>query len=224
VSVPPEVPAERVAAFLGDAVTEALTPRLSGFLGIAETQALLDEIDAIAPALVRQVVPKPVSLPVLAEVLRRLVDERVGIRDLRTILEALAGAGSLDKDALGLAEFVRAQLRRQITFSLVGSGRELAVMVLDSPLEETIRTSIQRTPAGSFLALAPAAARDIVLSVRRAVETWPSPARPTLLAQPDIRRFVRKLLEVELPLLDVVSPVELTPELTIRAVTRATLG
>jgi type III secretion protein V len=97
-------------------------------------------------------------------------------------------------------------------------------MVLDSPLEETIRSAVQRTPAGSFLALAPAAARDIVQAVRRALSSWPSPTRPVLLAQPDVRRFVRKLLEVELPELDVISPVELAPELTVRAVARATLS
>jgi type III secretion protein V len=170
------------------------------------------------------VVPKPVPLPVLAEVLRRLVDERVSVRDLRSILEALASAGALEKDALSLTEFVRAQLRRSITFSLIGSGRELAVMLLDSPLEETIRAAVQRTPAGSFLSLSPAAARDVVQAVRRASASWPSPGRPVLLTQPDIRRFVRKLLEVELPELDVVSSVELVPDVTVRAVTRATLA
>jgi type III secretion protein V len=156
-------------------------------------------------------------------VLRRLVDERVGIRDLRSILEALAGIGNVEKDPMSLAEFVRSQLRRRISFSLAGSSRELSVLVLDSPIEETIRGAVQRTPAGSFLALSPAAGRDIVQSVRRAISAWPAPSRPVLLAPPDVRRFVRKLLEVELPDLDVISPVELAPELTVRAVARATL-
>jgi type III secretion protein V len=222
--VPSEIGDDQLSSYLAERLTAALTPRASSFLGIAETQALLDEIEAMAPALVRQVVPKPVSLPALAEVLRRLIDERVSIRDLRSILEALAGIGNVEKDPLSLAEFVRSQLRRRISYSLAGSSRELPVMVLDSPLEETIRSAVQRTAAGSFLALAPAAARDIVQSVRRALSSWPSPSRPVLLAQPDVRRFVRKLLEVELPELDVVSPVELAPELTVRAVARATLS
>jgi type III secretion protein V len=87
-----------------------------------------------------------------------------------------------------------------------------------------VRSAIQRTPAGSFLALAPAATRDIVHAVRRAVTAWPAPGRAVLLTQPDIRRFVRKLLEAELPELTVVSSVELSPELTVRAVARVTLN
>ncbi|MDQ2644771.1 MAG: flagellar biosynthesis protein FlhA, partial [Myxococcota bacterium] len=210
-----------IPAFLGDAALGALLPRASSFLGIAETQALLDEVEAGAPALVRQTVPKPVSLPVYAEVLRRLLEERLSIRDQRTILEALAAIGGVEKDPLNLAEFVRAQLRRSITHRLAGSARELPVLVLDSPLEETIRGALQRTPAGTFLALAPAVARDIVSSVRNALQSWPAPSRPVLLAQPDIRRFVRKLLEVEFPELEIVSPVELMPTLQLRAVARA---
>jgi type III secretion protein V len=223
-TVPDALPVDDVAGHLTERIVTALTPRASSFLGIAESQALLDELETSAPALVRQVVPKPISLPAFAEILRRLLDERVSIRDLRAILEALAGIGNVEKDPLSLAEFVRSQLRRSITFGLAGTGRELSVLVLDSPLEETVRSAIQRTPAGSFLSLAPAAARDIVEAVRRAISVWPAPTRPVLLAQPDIRRFVRKLLELELPELDVVSSVELVPDLTVRAVARATLN
>ncbi len=219
--VPSAVGTDDIPAFLGDAALGALLPRASSFLGIAETQALLDQVEAGAPALVRQAVPKPVSLPVYAEVLRRLLEERLSIRDQRTILEALAAIGGVEKDPLNLAEFVRAQLRRSITHRLAGSARELPVLVLDSPLEETIRGALQRTPAGTFLALAPAVARDIVSSVRNALQSWPAPSRPVLLAQPDIRRFVRKLLEVEFPELEIVSPVELMPTLQLRAVARA---
>jgi len=219
--VPASVQTDDIPAFLGDAALGALVPRASSFLGIAETQALLDDVEANAPALVRQAVPKPVTLPVYAEVLRRLLDERLSIRDQRSILEALAAIGGVEKDPLNLAEFVRAQLRRSITHRLAGNARELPVLVLDSPLEETIRAALQRTAAGTFLALAPAAARDIVASVRTALQSWPAPSRPVLLAQPDIRRFVRKLLEVEFPDLDIVSPVELMPTLQLRAVARA---
>jgi type III secretion protein V len=223
-SISASVTEAELATELARDLAAALAPRASSFLGLAETQALLDEIELTAPVLVRQVVPKPVALPVLAEVLKKLVDERVSIRDLRSILEALAGAANLEKDPLGLAEFVRSQLRRSITFRLAGSSNELPVLVLDGMLEDTVRSAIQRTPAGSFLALAPAATRDIVHAVRRAVTAWPAPGRAVLLTQPDIRRFVRKLLEAELPELTVVSSVELSPELTVRAVARVTLN
>ncbi len=72
--------------------------RAADFLGIAETQGLLDQLEQLAPAVVRQVVPKPVSVTQLADVLRRLLDERVSIRDLRGILEALSLLASTEKD------------------------------------------------------------------------------------------------------------------------------
>src|SRR5208282_3570012 len=103
---------------------DLLRARAADFLGLAEVQRLLDELEQFAPATVRNVVPKPVSLVLLTEVLRRLLEERVSVRDLRTILEALSTIAVTEKDPLSLAEYVRGQLRRAITFRLTaGQGR-----------------------------------------------------------------------------------------------------
>ncbi|MFO7180581.1 MAG: flagellar biosynthesis protein FlhA [Pseudomonadota bacterium] len=212
------------ASYLVSNLLPVVRARASEYLGIAETQSLLDQLEQIAPATVRQVVPKPVSVPALAEILRRLVDEGVSVRDLRSILEALAAVANVEKDPANLAEFVRSQLRRPITYALTRGSRELEVMLLDSPLEETVRAAIQRTPAGSFLALAPAAARDVIAAVRRTLAEWPSDRRPILLTQPDLRRFVRKLLETDFPDLAIVSSAELLPDIAIRPRARATLA
>jgi type III secretion protein V len=157
-------------------------------------------------------------------VLRRLAEERVNIRDLRAILEALALVGNAERDPLNLAEFVRSQLRRPLTHALTQGGRELSVIVLEPQIEEAIRSAVSRTPAGSFLTLAPAAARDIVSAVRRAIPKEPSDAPLVVLTQPDIRRFVRKLLELDLREARVVSYAELLPEVAIRPIGRATLA
>jgi type III secretion protein V len=97
------------------------------------------------------------------------------------------------------------------------------VVLLESQIEETIRSAVSRTAAGSFLTLAPAAARDIVTAVRRSLPQ-PSDGPPVVLTQPDIRRFVRKLLELDLREVRVVSYAELLPEIAIRPVGRATLS
>ncbi|HYP88634.1 MAG TPA: FHIPEP family type III secretion protein, partial [Polyangiaceae bacterium] len=202
----------------------AIERRAQDFLGLSETQNLLDELEQIAPASVRQVVPKPITLVQLADILRRLVEERVNIRDLRAILEALSLVGAAEKDPLTLAEFVRAQLRRPLTHSLTGGARELSVILLDSHIEETVRGAITRTPAGSFLALAPVASRDIVTAVRRAISNHAGDVTPVVvLTQPDIRRFVRKLLEPELPDVRILSFAELLPEVAVKPLGRATV-
>jgi len=203
----------------------ALRERAADFLGIAETQMLLDQLEQVAPPLPRQVVPKPISLALLSDVLRRLVEEGISIRDLRAILEALATAPPTDKDPLSLAELVRSQLRRATTFQLTGGTPSLAVYLLDPEVEETVRGAVQRTPSGSFLALSPGAARDILSAVRKIVGATPPPSGrpPVLLTQPDVRRFVRKLIEAEFPEMRVVSYAELLPEISLRPLGRATL-
>ena len=211
-----------IPTLLQERATVLLRRRAADFVGMAEAQLLLDELEQMAPALVRQVVPKPIALPTLTEVLRRLVEERTSIRDLRTILEALVVVGATERDPLHLTEFVRGQLRRATTFRLTRGAPELEVYLLDPSIEETIRQSITRTNAGSFLTLAPAAARDIVTAIRRMLAQTPSPS-PVLLTQPDVRRFVHKLVETELPEVTVVSFAELLPEISLKPMGKATL-
>ena len=210
---------------VSDAAAELLRSRAGDFLGLAETQRLLDEMEQFAPATVRNVVPKPVSLTLLTDILRRLLEERVSIRDLRAILEALASLAATEKDPLNLTELVRAQLRRALTFKLTRGATQLGVVLVDPTIEDTIRRAIQRTPAGAFLTLAPAAARDVIAALRRAASeaTTQSPGPAVFLTQPDIRRFMRKLLETELPDTTVVSFAELLPEVTLRPLARANL-
>jgi type III secretion protein V len=197
--------------------TEALTARAHELLGIGETQLLLDGLEEVNPALVRQLVPKPLPLTVLAEVLRRLLEEQVSIRDMRTILEGLGPIAQTDKDPLNLAEAARACLRRALSWELTrGSGR-LEVYVLDALLEDTVRAAITRTPQGAFLTLSPTAARDIARAVTVALGAHPtaSAQRPVLLTSPDVRRFVRKLVEAEHPTLAVTSYAELEAEIQL---------
>jgi type III secretion protein V len=208
---------------LAAAATLLLKRRATDYLTMTETQRLLDELEPLAPASVRNVVPKPVSVPLLTDILRRLVEEGVSIRDLKSILEALATVAAQEKDPLLLTELVRGQLRRPLTFKLTGGSGALEATMLDPMIEDAIRRAVTRTQSGSFLSLAPGAARDVIASVRRAhAETAGKPL--VILTQPDIRRFVRKLLEIDFPDVTVVSFAELLPEINVRAIARAHLA
>ena len=225
-ALPKDLDGDDVVPFVSRAAAELLRNRAADFLGMAETQRLLDELEQFSPAVVRNVVPKPVSLQLLADILRRLVEEHVGVRDLRAILEALATVGAQDKDPLNLTEYVRAQFRRAITYRLTRGAAHLAVITLYPMIEDTVRRAVTRTPNGAFLTLPPAAARDVIASIRRAVgeaKAADGDAQAVLLTQPDIRRFVRKLIDVEMPEVHVVSFAELLPEVTLRPVARASL-
>jgi type III secretion protein V len=215
----PDGDASDVAALIGESVSEFLLTRAHDFMGLEETQLLLNELARVAPASVQEVVPKLVSVPALSEILRLLIEEGVGVRDLKSILEALAQVAHVEKDALALTEHVRSWLRRAITYELTEGTPLLEPLTLDDSIEDVIRGAITRTAAGSFLTLSPAASRDIVESIRRALEAGPSELRrrPIVLTQPDIRRFVRKLIEVDFPDARVITYAELLPEISIRA-------
>jgi type III secretion protein V len=205
-----------------DAIAHAVEPllraRAADFIGLGETQDLLDELDRVAPATVRNVVPKPISLVTLADVLRRLVDEQVSIRDLRAVLEALASSSK--HDPADLVETVRAKLRRPMTYALTRGARELDAWLLEPTVEETIRRGVIRSDSGSILSLAPAAARDIKGAFSEAISHREPGAMRVVVAPADIRRHVRKLLEADFPEVRVVCAAELLPEIVIRPIAR----
>ncbi len=227
VAIADSTPEDEAVREVESAAADLLRSRAADFLGLAETQRLLDELEQFAPATVRNVVPKPVSLTLLTDVLRRLLEERVSIRDLRAILEALATSAGTEKDPLTLTELVRAQLRRALTFRLTHGAAHLGVVLVDPMIEDSVRRAVTRTPAGAFLTLPPAAARDVVAALRRSAQEAAAQTPgvpPIFLTQPDIRRFVRKLVESELPDAMVVSFAELLPEVSLRPLARANLA
>jgi type III secretion protein V len=225
-SVAADLEGVRATQALADALSEVLIARAPDFMGLQSAQLLLDELARVAPASVQQVVPKLVSLATLSEILRRLVEEGVGVRDVGSILEALAQVAHAEKDPLVLTEHVRSWLRRAITYDVTRGSGLLEPLTLDESIEEAIRGAISQTSAGSFLTLSPAASRDIVSSLQRALQGCPEPLqrRPILLTQPDERRFVHKLIESDLPGARVVTYSELLPETTIRAAGTASLS
>jgi type III secretion protein V len=199
--------------------------RAHELLGLEEVQRLLDRLEPTHPALVREVVPKLVSLQLLTDVLRRLVEEGVGIRNLPAVLGALAEMAPHERDPVMLTEHVRVALKRQISFRFAAGQSTLAVYLLDAPIEDAIRGAIQRVAGGSYLALEPELAQDIIRSVRAEIGTPPPTAQPpVILTTMELRRFVRKLLEVELPGLSVLSYQELSPDLTVQPLGRIAIG
>ncbi|NTX04275.1 type III secretion system export apparatus subunit SctV [Myxococcus sp. CA051A] len=192
------------------------------FVGVQETQTMLEQLEKAFPAIVKEVIPKVVNVLKLTDILQRLVEEEISIRDLRGILQALAEYGQVEADNVMLTEHVRASQRRYISHKYARGSGTLVVYLLDPNIEEAIRGSIKRTSAGAHLALEPELAQEIVQAVRSECgHLPPSAQRPVILTAMDIRRYVRKLLEYEFnPSFSVLSYQELSPELNIQPVAR----
>ena len=115
--------------FLILTLSAVLRGKAADFMSVTEVQALLALIEPASPQPVAQTVPDPVSPLVLSAVLRRLLAEGVGIRNLHSILMTLADRGRCENDPLLLTEYVRAGLRRQLSHQL-GRGQKLLVVFL----------------------------------------------------------------------------------------------
>ena len=204
---------------IGEAVLTSLRRYGHELFGLEEAQNLLEALERTHPALVREVVPKLISPVLLTDILRRLVEEGISLRNLRDILGALADWAPHERDPVALTEHVRGALRRAITHQHASEGGVLAAYLLDPMIEDTIRESIQKTPTGSYLALEPQLSRDIVAAVSRAVGP-DRPSRAVLLTGAEIRRYVRRLVESEHPEVAVLSFQELAPEAQIRPIGR----
>jgi type III secretion protein V len=194
-------------------------------VGIQETQNMLEQLEQAFPALVKEVVPKAVSPFQLTDILRRLVEEEISIRDLRNILQALAEWGPVENDTVMLTEYVRAALKRYISHKYTRGQSTLIVYLLDPQIEETVRSSVQHTSSGSYLALEPEITQEILAAVRNEVGNLPPSAQqPVVLTTMEIRRYFRKLVELEFPHLAVLSYQELSPEMNIQPIARISLG
>jgi type III secretion protein V len=186
------------------------------FLGIPEVQWLMDKLSADYPMLVAEV-QKVVPMQRVTEVLRRLLEEQVPIRSLRTIFESLITWAPREKDVLMLTEYVRIDLTRMLTHRATGGKPTLSAVLLHSDLEALVRSSIKATPTGNFLAMAPeqmAAIGEKIAAVA-GEEPKSSVAVVTVL---DVRRYVRRIVEARLRWLQVYSFNELGPDLRLEPI------
>jgi type III secretion protein V len=206
-------------------VAAVLRKRAKDFLGLQEVAETIERLEKAFPALVKEVIPKVISTAQLLAVLKRLVEEGVSIRNMRAIIEALGEYGERDNDGVFLTEKVRAALGPQLAFSYAGLGNQLPVVLLDPVIEETIQGGISQNQHGQILCIEPSISREIVQGVLTALQPVVAKGkRPILLTHAGIRRYVKKLIEIDLPGVAVLSFDELPPELTIQPLGRATVG
>jgi type III secretion protein V len=203
-----QVPLRRPGELIAEHLRSVLRARAAGLLGIQEVQGLLDGLEAQAPTLVKEALQK-VPLPLLTEVLRKLVEEQVSIRNMRAILEALV-APTTEGDATALAERCRQALYRYLSHKYAPSGPLFAYLV-DPDIEETLRAA---GPRGA--APAPERVAAILEGVKRVATGGPT----VLLTAPDVRRTLRKLCEGTFPDVAVLTYGELDMNLQIRPLGR----
>jgi len=191
-------------------------------LGRAETKRLLDSLNDSHPKLLEELVPKLLTLGEVERVLEQLLRERVSIRDLGTILEALIETAPANKSSVALVEAARQALGRRLVRPLVDDEGLLPVLLLDPALEEEILATLAPDPGQRLLGVRTSPATPLVRrladSVRQLIGSATAPVLPVLLCPGSARYHVRRWLEPMLPRLTVLSAAEIPPEVRLRPV------
>ncbi|MCK9518594.1 MAG: flagellar biosynthesis protein FlhA, partial [Dehalococcoidia bacterium] len=199
-------------------LTELVKRFAPDLLSRQDVQNLLENLRHEYPALVEELVPSTLTVGEVQEVLQNLLAERVSIRDLVTIAEALATHGRLTRDVDLLTEYARAALARQISRQYADDLGAMHVITVGTRTEDEIASAIQQTERGSTVAMPPWQLQRLLGVIGSEVERVASSGRdPIILCSSRIRLALRRLLERRLPNVTVLSFAEITPQTAVEA-------
>jgi flagellar biosynthesis protein FlhA len=205
---------------VGTHLAELIRKHAWELLGRAETKRLLDSLGESHPKLVEELVPKILSLGEVERVLQQLLRERVSIRDLGTVLEALVETGAQNRGLPQLVEAARQALGRRLMQPLVEADGTLRVIALEPALEDELAALVspdagaRRLTAGGNTPVL----KRITDSLRTLMGSAGATAQPVLLCSSPARYHLRRWLEPVLPRLTVIAPAEIPPEVPVRAI------
>ena len=186
--------------------------------GHEEAEQLLKTLSKTAPKLVEELIPKVLPLAVVVRVMQGLLAERVPIRNVRAIVEALAEAGSRSTDPQVLIGQVRVALGRQIVQDIVGLAEELPVITLEPELERLLSNGLANSAAGP--GLEPGLAERLQRSLSEAAQRQERGGEPAvLLTPPALRASLARFFRVSVPGLHVLAWNEVPDNRKVRMVT-----
>jgi len=202
-------------------LTEIIRRHAADILGMQETQSILDTLRKEYPAVVDEIMRPELGMPVvkIQKILHGLLRERVSIRNMVTILEAIAEYAPLSKNVWFLVEKARQALGNQICHQYADEERRLRVLTIAPELEQKIIDSKYETPSGMVCAMDPPTQQAWIRAVGKAVLAVKNRGLvPVVLCSEQARFLVRNSTDRELPELAVLSVPEITQDILPEAV------
>ncbi|MBB5021421.1 flagellar biosynthesis protein FlhA [Desulfurispira natronophila] len=204
-------------------IGELIKQQAPDILGKQETQNLLENIKKTHPSVVEDLVPNQLPLSVLQRVLQGLLAERISIRNMLTILEALGDYAPSTKDPDVLTDYVRNRLSRQISKMYADENNTIRVLTLDPQLEQMISESIQKSDQGRVIVMEPhKAQRFLVNLIHTADQVSEQGLQPLLMVSPAVRAALKRLVSRYAPKLAIIAHTELADNVNIEAL--STIG
>ena len=181
----------------------------------AETEKLIARVRETQPTLVEELIPKQLAVVDIHKVLRGLLHEKVPIKSMDLILEALSDAARVEKDPERLQERVRQSLGGQLVQPLVSKDGTLYVLTLESSLERTLREATSGSEGSGLID--PTLLDRMTAALRRQVEAMLTRSlSPVLVCGPTLRRPLKRWVEPSVPQLTLVSSAEIPPTVNAR--------
>jgi flagellar biosynthesis protein FlhA len=207
------------ATVLTTHLTEIIKDHLAELLSYAETQKLLDELPKDYRKLLDELVPARISLAGIQRVLQALLAERISIRDLPLIVEAIGEGLNLSQNLLVVTEHVRMRLARQISHANVTEAGYLPIVTLSSDWEAAFAEALAGQGEHRQLAMAPSQLQAFMARLREVFEQQAMQGElPVLVTSPAIRPYVRSIVERCRPATVVLSQNEIHAKARLRTV------
>jgi flagellar biosynthesis protein FlhA len=199
---------------------EVLKSNAAELLGRQDVQEMVETLKKTHPALVDDIVPAKISLGTLHRVLQRLLRERVPIRDLVTILEALGDSADTTKDPEALTEHVRRSLSNVIARLYAEPDASVNGITMGPRLEQALTGLFSpRTAQPGVPLLNPDALARLLRDLNTIASENSAEGRLIpLVTPPSLRVGVRRLIEPVLPSVPVISLAELPPAVNLNSV------
>jgi type III secretion protein V len=195
-------------------VAMLLSRHVHEFFGVQETKNLLDELEPKYPELVKETY-RHASVQKMSEVLQRLLGERISVRNIKLILDAMTKWAPKEKDVITLVEHIRTALGRYISDKFSSDGR-LRAIIVSQDIEDKIRSGIKQTAMGTFLNLDPHELNEVMDIFSVGLDNLNILHKDlVILTSIDVRRFIKKLLESKYYDLEVLSFGEITDAVQI---------
>ena len=204
-------------------VTEVLKKVAGELLSRDDVKTLVENLKTQAPAVVEELIPGQLSLGQVQRILSGLLREGVSIRNLQTILEALADAVLETKEPRQLTEHVRARLARTIVEPHLDPAGTLHAVFLDPDLERNLAEALAGNDGAANLP-----AGFLGRFVDRTAEALSSMAKdgrdPVLVTRASLRPFLAEAVAGVIPHAAVLSYQETSPAKKVETTQRVAVA
>lgn len=207
------------ATVIATHLTEVIKNNMSELLSFVEVQKLMKDLPKAHHDLLKDIVPGAITHTGIQRVLQLLLAERVSIRDLGSILEAIAEVAGAVRDPRMIVEHIRTRLARQICSQHTGPTGQLALITLSPGWEDAFASALVGDGEIKHLAMQPSRLHDFVIALRdRFEEAAKLGEMPVLVTSNAIRPYVRMVVERFRPQTAVLAQGEIHPSARLRTV------